>query len=81
MPTYAVRFKGMLLRTHPEQLRHRGITHRSKEPSMRIGVIKTGRPIHTVVLEADSEEAARAAVKDALEPDSSSFSDWEAKPA
>lgn len=77
MPTYSVRFKGLLFRAHYERLPKDGIELQSSEPSMQIGSIKTGEPIHTALVEADSEEQAMWAIKAALVPDDINFSDWE----
>lgn len=78
MPAQAVRFKGMLHKVHYERLEKAGIVLESKEPSMQIGAIKTGRPIYTVTLEADSPQAALDRVRALLMPDTSTFVDWEA---
>lgn len=81
MPAYSVRFKGLLFKAHYERLPKAGIELQSSEPSMDIGGIKTGEPINTALVEANSEEQAVLAVKAALVPDDGNFSDWEAKPA
>jgi hypothetical protein len=79
MPSYAVRFKGMLLGTHRERLEEAGIVLESREPGMKFGPIKTGVPINTVRLEADSAEQALARLKELLAPDDVNFSNWEAE--
>lgn len=78
MPQFSVRFKGLLMKSQRIRLEAAGIAHQSSEPSMRIAMIKTGPPIHTVAVEAASAEQALATVREALEPDSSTFSNWEA---
>lgn len=77
MPTYSVRFKGLLFKAHYEHFDRAGIDFKSSEPSMQMGPIKTGEPINTVVLDADSAEQAVDIVKAVLVPDDSNFSDWE----
>jgi len=79
MPSFAVRFKGMLFKHQRARLSAAGIDLVSSEPAMQIGPIKTGEPINTVTLEADSEEAAIATVKQKLSPDDVNFSAWEAE--
>lgn len=78
MPSFYVRFKGMLFKTHYERLPKAGVEVQSSEPSMEIGGIKTGEPINTVVVEAASEDAAVQAVRRALVPDDVNFTAWEA---
>jgi hypothetical protein len=77
MTTFSVRFKGLLFKTHHERLRDAGIVLRSSEPSVQIGMIKTGEPINTVSVEADSEQEALEAVEAALGIDAVNFSAWE----
>jgi len=81
MPVFAVRFKGMLTKGDRERLEGVGVTIVGHEPSMRIGLVKTGVPIFTVHLEAASEEEALAKVREALEPDTANFSNWQTGPA
>ena len=81
MATYSVRFKGLLFKAHYERLPKAGVEIQASEPSMEIGGIKTGEPINTALVEADSEEQAMVVVKAALVPDDSNFSAWEAAPA
>jgi hypothetical protein len=81
MPTFAVRFKGMLNKSELERLDRRKITIEAEEPSLRIGTIMTGVPIYTVHVEADSEEEALRLVRATLEPDTGNFSEWETGPA
>jgi len=78
---FFVRFKGMLNRQERERLEAAGITIERKESSMQIGIVKTGRPIFTVRVEAASEDEALAKVREALDPDTANFSNWESEPA
>ena len=86
MPTFAVRFKGMLTKDERERLAAAGLEIAGSESSMvagsaETGTVGTGRPIYTVMVEASSPEEALAAVREALEPDTANFSNWEAGPA
>lgn len=86
MPTFAVRFKGMLTKDERERLTAAGIEVTGSRSSMtagteETGTVGTGRPIYTVTLEATSEDEALAKVREAIEPDTSNFSGWEAGPA
>jgi hypothetical protein len=81
VPAFLVRFKGLLTRQERDRLEAAGITIEAKERSLRIGVVKTGRPIYTARVEADSEAEALQAVKAALDPDAANFSNWEAERA
>jgi hypothetical protein len=81
MATFAVRFKGMLTKDERERLERAGLTIAGSEPSMRIGLIKTGVPIYTVHAEAASEEEALQKVREALDPDTANFSNWQTGPA
>jgi len=81
VPAFFVRFKGMLTRQERERLDSAGIAVEAKERSIRIGIVKTGRPIFTVRVEAASEDEALQAVKAALDPDAANFSNWESEPA
>jgi hypothetical protein len=78
MFTCNVRFKGVLFKAHRERLGAAGIDLKSSEPSMQVGVIKIGETIHTVAVEAASEQEALEAVEAALGSDSVNFSAWEA---
>jgi hypothetical protein len=78
MPSFAVRFKGLLFQHQRARLSKAGIDLVAKEPGMQIDEVKTGRPIHTVLVEADTEEQAMATVKAKLTPDDVNFSNWEA---
>ena len=77
MPTFSVRFKGLLFKAHRERLQSASIVLKSSERSMQVGMIKTGQPIHTVSVEAASEQEALEAVEAALGVDSVTFSGWE----
>lgn len=81
MPTFAVRFKGMLNKDEHERLERAGIALNDQEPSLQIGGIKTGVPIYTVHVEAASEAEALQKVREALDPDTGNFSNWETGPA
>lgn len=81
MPAFAVRFKGMLTKDERERLRQAGITIDRRDRSMRVGLVMTGLPIFTVRVDTVSEEEALQAVREALEPDTGNFSNWEAGPA
>lgn len=81
MPAFFIRFKGMLTKQERKRLEAGGITIERKEHSMRVGLVKTGRPIFTVGVEADSEDEALAQVREALDPDTANFSDWSVGPA
>jgi hypothetical protein len=85
MPPFAVRFKGMLTKEERQRLTAAGIEITSSEPSMQTGFeggsLGTSRPIYTAAVEAASEEEALAKVREALEPDTANFSNWEAGPA
>lgn len=86
MPAFAVRFKGMLTREERERLTAAGIEVAGSRSSMtagteETGTVGTGRPIYTVKLEATSDQEALTRVREAIEPDTSNFSGWEAGPA
>jgi hypothetical protein len=81
MPIFAVRFKGMLNKDELERLGRAGITVEDQEPSLQIGTVRTGVPIYTVHVEAESEQAALLKVREALDPDTGNFSNWETSPA
>ena len=83
MPTFAVRFKGLMTGHERERLTAAGIKLEGSRRSMTVGdpetgTVGTGRPIYTVTVEAVSETEALAKVRGAMEPDSSNFSGWEA---
>jgi hypothetical protein len=81
MPIFAVRFKGMLNNLEIERLDRAGITIEGQEPSLLIGTVRTGVPIYTVHAEAEFEQAALQKVREALDPDTGNFSNWETGPA
>jgi hypothetical protein len=84
MPVFAVRFKGMLTGDERRRLTAARIELAGSKASMRMRIgettVSTGRPIYTVKLEASSEQEALARVREAIEPDTSNFSGWEAGP-
>lgn len=82
MSTFKVRFKGMLTGQERERLTAAGIRVEDSQSSMvtgtpEIGFVRTGRPIYTVGLEADSADEALTKVRNAIEPDTANFSGWE----
>jgi hypothetical protein len=79
MPTFAVRFKGMLNKDERGRLEQAGITIKDQEPSLQIGFVKTGAPIYTTHLAAPSEDKALQKVREALDPDTANFSGWEVR--
>lgn len=81
MPTFAVRFKGMLNKDERDRLERAGAAIVGEEASLRIGPVETGVPIYTVHVDAASEEESLQRVREALTPDTGNFSDWEASPA
>lgn len=86
MPIFAVRFKGLMTGHERERLNAAGIELKGSRASMtagdpETGTVGTGRPIYTVTVEATSESEALASVREAIEPDTSNFSGWEAGPA
>jgi hypothetical protein len=80
MPLFSVRFKGMLAGTHRTRLTAAGVELQSSKPALQIGPIRTGQPIHTALVEADSVEEAVAKVMETLTPDDVNFSGWEGGP-
>ncbi|HVD41524.1 MAG TPA: hypothetical protein VNC16_11065 [Solirubrobacterales bacterium] len=83
MATFAVRFKGFITGQERERLAAAGIKFEGNRTSMVVGdpetgTVDLGRPIYTVTVEASSEDEALARVREAMEPDSSNFSGWEA---
>jgi hypothetical protein len=85
MPTFAVSFKGLMTGQERERLTAAGIKLEGSKRSMVVGdpetgTIGTGRPIYTVAVEATSQDEALAKVREAIEPDSSNFSRWQADP-
>lgn len=78
MASYRVRFKGMLNRSERERLAAVGLAVEGSKSSSVGGIPGAGRPIYTVSVEADSSEQALTRVREALDPDTGNFSDWEA---
>jgi hypothetical protein len=81
MPTFAVRFKGMLTKDERERLAAAGLEITGSEASMVAGMIGTGRPIYTVTVDAPAADEALAQVREAIEPDTANFTGWEVGPA
>lgn len=81
MPAFLVRFKGMLTKNEREELDAADVKIERKERSLKIGLVKTGVPIYTVRVEASSEDEALTKVREALDPDTANFSNWESEPA
>lgn len=79
MARFRVRFKGMLNRSERDRLATAGIAVESSEAASIGGIPGAGRPIYTVSVEATSAEEALAAAREALDPDTGNFSDWEAE--
>jgi hypothetical protein len=86
MPSFHVRFKGMLTGHERERLAAAGVRLEGSRSSMTVGspetgTTPTGRPIYTVAVEASSAEEALTKVREAIEPDTANFSGWEVEPA
>ncbi len=81
MASYRVRFKGMLNKSERARLADAGIAVEGSEPSSAGGIRGGDRPIYTVSLEADSADEALTKVREALDPDTGNFSNWEAEQA
>jgi hypothetical protein len=84
MPSFHVRFKGMLTGQERERLTAAGIELVDSQPSMVLGtpetgMARTGRPIYTVSVAAASADEALRKVREAIEPDTANFSGWEAE--
>ena len=77
MPNFAVRFKGMLNKDEHGRLERAGITVKDQGPSIQFVNIKTGTEIYTVQVEASSQAEALQNVREALDPDTGNFSNWE----
>jgi len=82
MPSFHVRFKGILTGQERERLTAAGIRLEGSRSSMIVGspetgTAPTGRPIYTVSVEADSAEEALTKVRNAIEPDTANFANWE----
>ena len=80
MARFRVRFKGMLNKSERARLSEAGIALEGSEPSSVGGIQGAGRPVYTVGVEASSAGDALAAVREALDPDTGNFTDWEAGP-
>lgn len=81
MARYRVRFKGMLNKSERARLAEAGVTFEGSDPTSVGGIPGAGRPIYTVSVEATSAEDALTKVREALDPDTGNFSNWEAEPA
>jgi len=81
MARYRVRFKGMLNKSERTRLANAGVTLEGSEPTSVGGIPGAGRPIYTVSVEATSADDALAKVREALDPDTGNFADWEVEPA
>ena len=86
MPSFHVRFKGMLTGQERERLTAAGIRLEGRRASMIVGdpetgTAPTGRPIYTVSVEATSAAEALTKVRNAIEPDTANFTGWESEPA
>jgi len=79
MARFRVRFKGLLNRSERTRLAAAGIALEASEPTEVGGIAGAGRPIYTVSVEATSPEEALARVREALDPDTGNFSNWEAE--
>lgn len=77
MARFRVHFKGMLNRSERARLTGAGIAVEGSEPSSVGGIPGAGRPIYSVSLEAESSEQALTKVREALDPDTGNFSNWE----
>lgn len=77
MACFQVRFKGMLNKSERHRLVAAGILVDSSEPSSVGGIPGSGRPIYTASVEANSADEALTNVREALEPDTANFSDWD----
>ncbi len=78
MARFRVRFKGLLNKNERARLAAAGIALEASEPTEVGGIAGAGRPIYTVSAEASSPQEALATVREALDPDTGNFSDWEA---
>jgi len=67
----------MLNRDERERLAAGGIALESTEPASIAGIRGAGRPTYVVSVEAESPDEALAKVREALEPDTANFTDWE----
>ncbi|MDQ3724288.1 MAG: hypothetical protein M3335_00110 [Actinomycetota bacterium] len=77
MPMFIVRFRGLIFKSHLESLDRAGLVLKGSEPSPDSIF---GETIHSVAIEAASEEEALETVERTIGIDSVNFSDWEAGP-
>lgn len=77
MASFSVRFKGMLNKSERERLVAAAILVDSSEPSSVGGIPGAGRPTYIASVEAGSADGALTKVREALEPDTANFSNWE----
>jgi hypothetical protein len=80
MARYRVRFKGILNKSERARLGETDIALEDSVPSSAGGIPGAGRPIYTVSVEADSPDEALSKVREALDPDTGNFSNWEVEP-
>ncbi|HEY3491602.1 MAG TPA: hypothetical protein VGK43_01545, partial [Solirubrobacterales bacterium] len=78
---FRVRFKGILNRSERQRLVAAAILVDSSEPSSVGGIPGAGRPTYIASVEASSAEEALMTVREALEPDTANFSNWEVESA
>ena len=81
MARYRVRFRGMLNKSERARLAEAGIAVEGNDPSSVGGIPGAGRPIYTVSVDATSADDALTAVREALDPDTGNFSNWEVESA
>jgi hypothetical protein len=77
MDSFLVRFKGILNKSERQRLVAAAILVDSSEASSIGGVAGAGRPTYIASVEASSADEALIKVREALEPDTANFSDWE----
>ncbi len=77
MASFRVRFKGLLNKSERERLVAAAILVDSSEPSSVGGIPGTGRPTYIASVEASSADEALTKVREALDPDTGNFSDWD----
>ena len=71
----------MLNKSERTRLAGAGISFEGSEPTSFGGIPGAGRPIYTVSVEAASADEALTAVREALDPDTGNFSNWEVESA
>lgn len=81
MASFRVRFKGILNKSERGRLVAAGILVDASEPSSVGGIPGAGRPTYIASVEASSADEALTKVREALEPDTANFSDWNAEAA